>query len=100
LQTVQRIMKQGEVKVDTVGGGDLDFMGIPVINGGGYQGVATATITRFLNLNHLFFKTAAKRNFVPLKARESFNQDATVRYLAWAGNMTGRNLFLHGYAQQ
>jgi len=100
LQTVQRIMKVGDAKIDTIGGGDLEFMGIPVINGGGYQGVSTATITRFLNLNHLFFKTASKRNFVPLKARDSFNQDATVRYLAWAGNMTGRNLFLQGYAQQ
>jgi hypothetical protein len=100
LQTVQRIMKQGDPKVDTVGGGDLDFLGIPVINGGGYSGIANANITRFLNLNHLYFKTAAKRNFVPLKARDSFNQDATVRYLAWAGNMTGRNLFLNGYAQQ
>lgn len=101
LQTVQRIMKvdDGTGRVDTIGG-QLDFLGIPVINGGGYQGIATATITRFLNLNHLFFKTASKRNFVPLKARDSFNQDATVRYLAWAGNMTGRNLFLQGYAQQ
>jgi hypothetical protein len=99
LQTVQRIMKVGTDTVDTVGGGELEFMGIPVINGGGYQGVSTATITRFLNTNHIFFKTASKRNFVPLKARDSFNQDATVRYLAWAGNMTARNLFLQGYAQ-
>ena len=99
LQTVQRIMKVGESTVDTVGS-TLEFLGIPVINGGGYQGIANATTTRFLNLNHLFFKTAAKRNFVPLKARDSFNQDATVRYLAWAGNMTARNLFLQGYAQQ
>ena len=90
-------MKVGNDTIDTVGGGELEFMGIPVINGGGYQGIATSTVTRFLNLNHLFFKTASKRNFVPLKARDSFNQDATVRYLAWAGNMTGRNLFLQGY---
>jgi hypothetical protein len=100
LQVIQRIMKVGDGTVDTIGGGELEFMGIPVINGGGYQGIATPTVTRFLNMNHLFFKTASKRNFVPLKARDSFNQDATVRYLAWAGNMTGRNLFLHGYAQQ
>ena len=99
LQTVQRIMKIGDGDVDTIGTG-LEFLGIPVINGGGYQGIANALITRFLNTNHLFFKTASKRNFVPLKARDSFNQDATVRYLAWAGNMTGRNLFLQGYAQQ
>lgn len=99
LQTVQRIMKVGDGDVDTIGTG-LEFLGIPVINGGGYQGIANALITRFLNTNHLFFKTASKRNFVPLKARDSFNQDATVRYLAWAGNMTGRNLFLQGYAQQ
>ena len=97
LQTIQRIMKVGNDTVDTIGGGELEYMGIPVINGGGYQGIATSTVTRFLNLNHLFFKTASKRNFVPLKARDSFNQDATVRYLAWAGNMTGRNLFLSGY---
>jgi hypothetical protein len=97
LQTIQRIMKVGDGVVDTIGN-ELEFLGVPVINGGGYQGVATSTVTRFLNLNHLFFKTAQKRNFVPLKARDSFNQDATVRYLAWAGNMTGRNLFLQGYA--
>lgn len=97
LQTIQRIMKVGEGVVDTIGN-ELEFLGVPVINGGGYQGVATSTVTRFLNTNHLFFKTASKRNFVPLKARDSFNQDATVRYLAWAGNMTARNLFLQGYA--
>lgn len=99
LQNIARLVKTGEGNVDTVGGGELEFMGIPVINGGGYQGIASATVTRFLNLNHLFFKTASKRNFVPLKARDSFNQDATVRYLAWAGNMTARNLFLQGYGQ-
>ena len=98
LQGITRIVKTGEGKVDTTGS-ELEFLGIPVINGGGYNGIATATVTRFLNMNHLFFKTAAKRNFVPLKARDSFNQDATVRYLAWAGNMTARNLFLQGYSQ-
>jgi hypothetical protein len=85
--------------VGSVGGGGLEFMGAKVMNGGGYGGVATATITRFLNTNHIFFKTAKNRNFVPLKARDSFNQDVTVRYLAWAGNMTFRNAFLHGYGQ-
>jgi len=99
LQAVQRIVREGDGSTSNVGGGQLEFNGIPVINGGGYQGVATATVTRFLNTNHIFFKTAAKRNFVPLKARESFNQDATVRYMVWAGNMTARNLFLQGYAQ-
>jgi len=98
LQTIQRIMKVGEGTVDTIGTG-LEFMGVPVVNGGGYQGIANATTTHFLNMNHLFFKTASKRNFVPLKARDSFNQDATVRYLAWAGNMTARNLFLQGHAK-
>lgn len=101
LQGLQQFVTLGTdgKAVSSLGGGGLELMGAKVMNGGGYQGVATATVTRFLNTNHIFFKTAKNRNFVPLKARDSFNQDVTVRYLAWAGNMTFRNAFLHGYGQ-
>ena len=101
MQNLQQFVTLGTdgKAVSALGGGGLEFMGAKVINGGGYSGVATATVTRFLNTNHIFFKTAKKRNFVPLASRDSFNQDMTVRYLAWAGNMTFRNAFLHGQGQ-
>lgn len=50
----------------------------------------------FLNTDYLYFKTAAKRNFVTLDKRGSVNQDADVVPIVWAGNLTVSNASLQG----
>jgi len=51
----------------------------------------------FINSNYLHWRPHAARNMVPLDPdRFSVNQDAMVRLLGWAGNMTVSNCFLQG----
>ncbi len=43
----------------------------------------------FLNTNYIFFRPHADRNFVPIGGeRQSVNQDAIVKLIGWAGNLT------------
>lgn len=59
-----------------------------VLDGGIGGGVPTAT-GYFLNTNYIFYRPHAKRHFVPIGGdRESTNQDAIVKLMGWAGNMT------------
>jgi hypothetical protein len=49
------------------------------------------------NTNYLFYRPHARRNFVPIGGdRESTNQDAIVRLMGWAGNMTASGLQFQG----
>ena len=51
----------------------------------------------FLNTAYLHYRPASQRNMVPLDPdRFSINQDAMVRLLGWAGNLTLSNAFLQG----
>lgn len=50
----------------------------------------------FLNTNYLRLRPHKDRQFVPLDERDSFNQDATVSPIVWAGNLTCNNCSLQG----
>jgi hypothetical protein len=51
----------------------------------------------FLNTNYVHWRPHSMRNMVPLDPdRFSINQDAMVRLIGWAGNMTLSNAFLQG----
>lgn len=51
----------------------------------------------FLNTNFLYFRPHPERNFVPMGGeRMPVNQDATIKFMGFAGNMTASNLFLQG----
>lgn len=67
---------------------NLEYQGIPVIPNGNIGGGAGTNHMWFLNTNYLFFRPHAQRNFVPSDKITSINQDATVQYLLWAGNLT------------
>ena len=55
---------------------------------GGYAGVGTNTMY-FLNTNYIFFRPHAERNFVPIGGeRQAVNQDAIVKLMGFAGNLT------------
>jgi hypothetical protein len=50
-----------------------------------------------LNTDYIFFRPAASRNFVPLgDDRFAVNQDAMVKLIGFAGNMTVSNRRLQG----
>lgn len=49
------------------------------------------------NTNYIFFRPHSNRNFVPIGGeRMAVNQDAMVKLIGFAGNMTVSNRFLQG----
>jgi hypothetical protein len=51
----------------------------------------------FLNTDYIFFRPHAERNFAPLgDERFAVNQDAMVKLIGFAGNMTVSNRRLQG----
>ena len=101
LQAIQRVNSEGG---STVGGGfpSLKFYGggmeATVVMGSGINGAvntagttggATAAHMWALNTNYIFFRPHKDRNFVPIGGeRQSVNQDAIVKLIGWAGNLT------------
>ena len=98
LQPLQRI-----TNADMANGGfvSLEYMGSPVVLDGGFQGYSTDPVpvggvpsgyTWFLNTKYVYYRPHRDRNFVPLNPdRYSINQDAVVKLMAWAGNLTIAN---------
>lgn len=114
LQAIQRITSDGEAQA---GFSSLRYMDAPVVFDGGFQGVAAGRGTLgtegiswpagqtgagtntmyFLNSNYIYWRPHKNRNMVPLDPdRFSVNQDAMVKLIAFAGNMTCSNRFLQG----
>lgn len=113
LQAIQRIQSADE---GMAGFASLKFMDADVVYDGGFQGVtggngsaigggvtwtsgtgAPSNHMYFLNTEYIFFRPHKDRNMVPLDPdRFSVNQDAMVKLIAWAGNMTMSNAFLQG----
>lgn len=117
LQAIQRIATDGGSAPDLAEAGftSLKYMNSDVVLDGGFQGFSgdplpfeTTTSTSsvggaptntmyFLNTNYIHWRPHSQRNMVPLDPdRFSVNQDAMVRLLGWAGNMTISNCFLQG----
>lgn len=103
LQAIQRIARPTEKA--GVGFTSLAYYGsgreIEVVLDGGFQGFSTdpipvggaaANTMYFLNTDYIFYRPHARRDCVPLDPdRYSVNQDAMVRLLAFAGNLTMSN---------
>lgn len=75
---------------------NLEFAGVPIVPDGGQGGACPANHLYFLNTEFIKLRPHSGRNWVPLETVQSINQDATVRFIVWAGNMTGSNLSLQG----
>jgi hypothetical protein len=94
LQSIQRIASD---KMAQAGFTSLKFMDADVVLDGGYGGDAPANHMYFINTDYLSFRPHKDRNMVVIGGdRQSVNQDATVRLLGWAGNLTLRCAFLQG----
>lgn len=94
LQSIQRITSADK---GMAGFQTLQYMGADVVFDGGQGGNCPANHMYFLNTNYLFYRPHRDRNMVPLNPdRHSVNQDAIVKLIGWAGNMTVSNSKLQG----
>jgi len=90
LQAIQRVTSAEE---GAAGFASLKFYGggtsADVVLGGGIGNQATANHMWFLNTNYIYFRPHTDRNFAPIGGeRQSVNQDAVVKLIGWAGNLT------------
>lgn len=84
LQPLQRFMSADK---GSAGFKSLDFQGIPVVFDTAASGIGS-NVAYFLNTDYLHYRPHKDRNFIALDDKSAVNQDATVRTLAWAGNLT------------
>lgn len=90
LQAIQRIASADE---GAAGFASLKFYGggtsADVVLDGGIGANATANHMWFLNTKYLHLRPHKDRNFVPIGGeRQAINQDAIVKLIGWAGNLT------------
>ena len=90
LQAIQRITSEssagaGFTSIKYMGAGlDCD-----VFLDGGIGGSIATNRMYFINSKFMFLRPHSQRNFVPIGGdRQSVNQDAIVRLIGWAGNLT------------
>jgi hypothetical protein len=114
LHAIQRITST-DSDVAKAGFMSVKFMDSDVVLDGGFQGTTTdgnnfgaggigavggvPSGVHFyaLNTNYIYLRPHRDRNMVPLDPdRFSVNQDAMVKLVAWAGNLTLSNSFLQG----
>lgn len=108
MQAIQRVTDERSAGLGFTG---LKYYGagrsIDVMLDGGFQGYSSDTNPTtggaptnsmyFLNTNYIFYRPHRDRNMVPLDPdRFSVNQDAMVKLMGWAGNMTLSNARLQG----
>jgi len=102
LQAIQRVSNSEGSATAGAGFPSLKFYGggiaADVVFGGGVNGAVDTSgntggepTSHFyaLNTDYIFFRPHSDRNFVPIGGeRQSVNQDAIVKLIGWAGNMT------------
>lgn len=98
LQPMQRIQSDGSLSPAGAGFQSLKYFGVgssaDVVLDNGHCPAKTMFA---LNTDYIYLRPHTERNFVPIGGeRVPLNQDATVRFLGFAGNMTAANLFLQG----
>lgn len=104
LQAIQRITSD---EMASAGFTSLKYMAADCVLDGflaGSAGVAGSSLAGgcpakhfyFLNTEYIHWRPHTDRNMVPLDTVQSINQDATVKLIVFAGNMTLSNAFLQG----
>jgi hypothetical protein len=97
LESLQAIQRVTTDEMASAGFESLKYMGSDVVLDGGYGGGAPTNSMYFLNTNYIYFRPHSARNFVPIGGeRMATNQDAMVKLIGFAGNMTTSNRFLQG----
>lgn len=90
LQAIQRVTDEREAGA---GFSMLKFYGggqsADVVLDGGIGANSPANQMLFLDTKYIFFRPHKDRNFVPIGGeRQAVNQDAIVKLIGWAGNLT------------
>ncbi len=99
LQNIQPF--PGSSKMAELGFVASKYMNADVVLDGGIGGNIPTHSGYFLNTKYIFFRPHRARNFVPIgDERMSTNQDAIVRLIGWAGNMTASGLQFQGQMQE
>jgi hypothetical protein len=94
LQTIQRVT---DTSMAQAGFTSLKYMDADVVLDGGQGGNCPAGTMYFLNSDYIHYRPHSDRNMVVVGGdRTNLNQDAIVRIIAWAGNMTLSNAALQG----
>lgn len=93
LQQIQRITR---VDQGQAGFKALDFMGADVVADGGVGAACPANHMYFLDTAYIKYRPDTDRNMKPLDTVNSINQDASVKLIVWAGNLTLSNASLQG----
>lgn len=93
LQAIQRISQANEADAGFV---SLKYKGADVVLDGGVGGACPTNHMYMLNSKYLKWRPHKDRNFTALAPRQSVNQDASVQFIALAGNMTVSNARLQG----
>lgn len=93
LQQIQRITR---VDQGQAGFKALDFMGADVVADGGVGAACPANHMYFLDTSFIKYRPDVDRNMKPLDSVNSINQDASVKLIVWAGNLTLSNASLQG----
>lgn len=103
LQDIQRITSE---EMAGAGFTALKYFGAgkaaDVVLGGGFGGGCPSNHMYFLNTNYLKWRPHTNRNMVPLENgdRYAVNQDAMVKLIGFAGNLTTSNASLQGVLTQ
>lgn len=100
LQAIQRVTSDGN-DLASAGFTTLKYHGgganADVVFDGGIGGNMPSKTMYFINTDYLKFRPHSQRNFVALGGdRQSVNQDAVVRIIGWAGNLTCRGAQFNG----
>jgi hypothetical protein len=97
LESLQSIQRVTNTDMASAGFDNLKYMGADVVYDGGIGGGCPANHMYFLNTDYIFYRPHSARNMVPIGGeRMNTNQDAIVKLIGWAGNMTLSNASLQG----
>jgi hypothetical protein len=93
LESLQAIQRVSSADLAEAGFTSIKYLGagkaMDVVLDGGIGGAIGANRMYFLNTDYLFLRPHRDRNMVPIGGdRQSVNQDATVKLIGWAGNLT------------
>lgn len=93
LESMQAIQRVTDEKDAASGFSSLAYYGagkkMSVFCDGGIGGSIPTNRMYFVNSDYMFFRPHAERNMVPIGGeRQSVNQDAVVKLIGWAGNLT------------
>jgi hypothetical protein len=101
LESMQSIQRVASDEMTALGFTSLKYLGagnsMDIVLDGGIGGSIGANRMYMLNTNYIFLRPHKERNMVPIGGdRMSVNQDAVVKLIGWAGNLTSSGIQFSG----